>query len=395
MTDTQHESSEATAWLREELDLRESQGLRRRRRTITARPNGECEIDGRRLLNFASNDYLGLAQHPRLREAARQAVDEYGVGAGASALVTGRTEWHERLEDRISQFEDTESTLLFPTGYAANVGTIAALIGRGDVVFSDSLNHASLIDGCRLSRATVCVFPHQDVRAVEVDLKKHRSARRRLIVTNGVFSMDGNVAPLSQLHDLAEHYDALLLVDEAHSTGVLGESGRGACELLGVESHRVVRVGTLSKGIGALGGFVTGAQVLADYLWNAARTQVFSTSMPPAICAAACAAIDVIEQEPGRRELVLQRTQQLRAPLERAELLSPTAQLTPIVPVILGDAERTVSVAAQLEAEGILVAAIRPPTVPVGTSRLRISLSSAHTESAVEDLAQSLLKCVH
>ncbi len=383
---------DATSWLSGELAQLEHDGLRRRQRTITPRPNGECEVDGRRRVNFASNDYLGLALDLRLQEAARRVIAEQGVGAGASALVTGRTELHERLESRISQFEGTDATLLFPSGYAANVGTIPALVGRGDVVFSDALNHASLIDGCRLSRATVCVYPHADVETLAAGMEQHRSAQRRLIVTDGVFSMDGDLAPLRELCHLAEQQDAMILVDEAHGTGVLGEAGRGACELTGVESTRVIRVGTLSKAIGALGGFVTGTQELVDYLWNSARTQVFSTSLPPAICAAACAAFDVIQQEPERRELLFSRIRQLRAHLEGAGVLCSSSEATPILPVIIGDPERVVNVAASLETEGFLVAAIRPPTVPVGTSRLRISLSAAHTESAVDRLAEALLQ---
>jgi len=385
---------DVTGWLGEELARLDRNGLRRRRRTVTPLPHGECEINGRRLLNFASNDYLGLAGDPRLREAARRVIDEQGVGAGASALVTGRTAWHERLEDRIAQFEGSEASLLFPTGYAANVGTIAALVGRGDVIFSDEFNHASLIDGCRLSRATVCVYPHADVSALADEMARHHSARRRLVVTDGVFSMDGDIAPLRELCDLAEQHAAMLLVDEAHGTGVLGEQGRGACELSGVESTQVIRVGTLSKAIGAIGGFVTGSQELVDSLWNHARTQVFSTALPPAVCAAACAAFDIIRDEPERRIELAARTRKLQEALVTAGLLMSSSEITPIVPVVIGDPQDTVRLATLLEEEGLLVAAIRPPTVPTGTSRLRISLSAAHSVAAVDCLADVLLQAI-
>jgi 8-amino-7-oxononanoate synthase len=386
---TRTDVTDVTRWMVEELARLDRAGLRRRRRTVTPLPHGECEVDGRRLINFASNDYLGLAGDPRLREAARRVIEEVGVGAGASALISGRTVWHERLEQRIAEFEGTDAALLFPTGYAANTGTVAALAGRGDVVFSDQLNHASLIDGCRLSRADVRVYRHADIAHLAEELSRSVGARR-LIATDGVFSMDGNLAPLDVLSHLAEQHGAMLLVDEAHGTGVLGEHGRGAHEVLGVNSPNVICIGTLSKAIGAAGGFVCGSGELIEFLWNCARTQVFSTAMPPAVCAAACVALDIIREEPERRRHLMTIARQLHATLSARGLPVPQEVVTPILPVIVGDAEAAVRISTRLAQEGLFVPAIRPPTVPEGTSRLRISLSAAHSYAAVERLADGL-----
>lgn len=353
-------------------------------------PDGECEIDGRPLSNFASNDYLGLAADPRLADAAKGALSEAGVGARASALVTGRTEWHARLEQALARFEGQEAAMLFPTGYAANVGTIAALIEDDDVVFCDRLNHASLIDGCRLSGAKLRVFRHSELETLERELQKAGGFRRRLIVTDAVFSMDGDVAPLCELCDLAERFDADVLVDEAHGTGVFGERGRGVCEQLSVENRVAVRVGTLSKAVGTLGGFVAGPQTLIDWLWNKARPQVFSTALPPAICAAATAAIEIIQDEPELRVHLWRNCE-----FVRRELVAWCGNsVGPIIPIVLGDPDRVIAAQRKLEERGCLVAAIRPPTVPQGTSRLRISLSAAHDQAALQNLVDAFREVV-
>lgn len=379
-------------WLDADLERLSVDGLRRRRREITPLPNSWCEVEGKRLLNFASNDYLNLTHHPKVIEAARQAAAEGGAGAGASALVTGRTLWHVRLENALAEFEGQETAILFPTGYAANVGTIAALCGEQDVVYCDRLNHASLIDGCRLSGATFRVYRHDDLDGLRSALERGTGFRRRWIITDGVFSMDGDVAPLPALCDLADHFDAQVLVDEAHGTGVFGANGRGVAELQGVEDRVAVRVGTLSKAIGSLGGFVAGPQVLIDWLWNSARTQIFSTALPPSCCAAACAALEIIGREPERSERLHNNAKTLRALLSDAGLHLPPGVAGPIVPVILDDPERAVRITAQLEKRGFLVAAIRPPTVPRGTSRLRITVSSGHQEWDLERLAAAVIE---
>ncbi len=381
-------------WMSEELVALERVGLRRRRREVQPLPGEACLVDGRRLWNFASNDYLGLAGDPRVIDAARAAIVDVGVGSRASALVTGRSAYHARLEETLARFEGQEAAMLFPSGYAANVGTIAALVDDEDVVFCDRLNHASLIDGCRLSGARLRVFRHSDLETLERELHKSSECRRRLIVTDALFSMDGDVAPLRELCDLAERFEADVLVDEAHGTGVFGDHGRGVCEHLGVEQRVAVRVGTLSKALGTLGGFVAGAQSLVDWLWNKARPQVFSTALPPAICAAATVAAEIIQNEPELRVRLWRNCDLVRRSLAERGIDVLANSVGPILPIVLRDAETVINAQRELEKRGCLVAAIRPPTVPQGTSRLRISLSAAHDESALKCLIESLQEVV-
>lgn len=372
-------------WIGGQLDDLEAAGLRRARRTVRPLAGGRCEIDGRTLWNCAGNDYLNLAGDPRVLDAARAAVQDSGVGSRASPLICGRTEWHERLEERLAQFEGEEAALLFPSGYAANVGTICALVGAGDVVLCDRLNHASLVDGCRLSGARLKVFPHADVDRLDQELARCHEFRRRLIVTDGIFSMDGDPAPVADIADIAERRAAMLLVDEAHATGIYGDHGRGICELAGVEERDIVRVGTLSKAVGAQGGFVTGSRTLIEWLWNKARTQIYSTALAVPACAAADAALQIIAAEPQRRTLLLDRAREFRRMLNRAD-----AATGPIVPVVLGDVDRVLNAARGLEERGYLVGAIRPPTVQRGTARLRISLTSAHDDDVRRHLVELL-----
>jgi 8-amino-7-oxononanoate synthase len=309
------------------------------------------------------------------------------------------------LEQALARFEGQEAAILFPTGYAANVGTIAALVDESDIVFCDRLNHASLIDGCRLSGAKLRIFRHttsnghdQSTENIEAgglqtlarELAKSSGHRRRLIVTDGAFSMDGDVAPLRELCDLAERFDADVLVDEAHGTGVFGEHGRGVCESLRVEDRVAVRVGTLSKAIGTLGGFVAGPQTLIDWLWNKARLQIFSTALPPAICAAATTAIEIIEREPNLRAQLWRNCEFVRRQLAEHDIDVLANSTGPIIPIVIGDLDATLAAQRKLESRGCLVAAIRPPTVPHGTSRLRISLSAAHDDAALNCLIDAL-----
>ncbi len=391
------------SWVSAELDAHAAAGLRRTKRVVRPLPGGACEIDGRRLWNFASNDYLGLAADPRVAEAAKAVLSDAGVGARSSALVAGRTEWHEKLEQVLARFEGQEAALLFPTGYAANVGTIAALVEESDIVFCDRLNHASLIDGCRLSGAKLRVFRHEidqkpdcseefGLLMLERELKKSAGYRRRLIVTDAVFSMDGDVAPLRELCGLAERFDADVLVDEAHGTGVFGEHGRGACEALNVENRVAMRIGTLSKAVGTLGGFVAGPQTLIDWLWNKARPQIFSTALPPAICAAATTAIELIEREPGLRTKLWNNCEFVRRELAQHGIEVLATSTGPIIPIVVGEPDAAIAAQQKLEERGCLVAAIRPPTVPQGTSRLRISLSAAHDEVALRCLVEALVE---
>lgn len=377
-------------WLYEELQQLACDGLLRRRRQTRWLPDGYCELDGRRVCNFIANDYLNLASDPRVVAAAEHALQDAGVGARASALLGGRSVEHVRLEQRLAEFEGTEAALLFPTGMAANVGTISALVRPEDTVFCDRFNHASLIDGCRLSGAKFRVYRHDDLDALSGELRKASEAPRRWIVTDGVFSMDGDLAPLPELCDLAERYGAEIIVDEAHATGVFGTQGRGAAEHFGVEDRIAIRIGTLSKAIGCLGGFVTGSQTLIDYLWNSARTQIYSTALPPAVCAAAERAVAIIQQDPERRVRLHYLANFLRLRLAERGVDVLAGSIGPILPIVVQEATRAVEIAGRLEQRGLLVGAIRPPTVPRGTARLRISVSTAHAEEQLADFAAAV-----
>ena len=364
-------------WIEEESRKRLNLGLRR---TLVVRD------DSASLVNFGSNDYLGLAADPRLKEAAIEAVHRFGWGSGASPLVSGWTELHERLVQALARFEGTDRALLFPTGYAANVGTIASLVESGDAVYCDRLNHASIIDGIRLSGASPRIYPHNDTDRLASILERDQGRfRRSLIVTDGVFSMDGDLAPLPALADLAERFSAMLMVDEAHGTGVFGPTGRGASEALGVTERVPIKVGTLSKGLGSIGGFVAGSDPLIEQILHRARSLIYSTAMPAAAAAASLAALAIVDQEPWRRTRVFE----LGAALRKSMDLCPST-VGPIVPILVGEPEAAVSLARRLRERGYFVPAIRPPTVPKGTSRLRISLSASHTTDQLEGLIQSL-----
>lgn len=360
-------------------------GLRRRLREVAARQGAHLTVNGRSLVCFASNNYLALADHPAVVAAVREAVAQWGWGAGASRLVCGHMGPHAQFEQRLAVFKGTEAALVCPTGYHANLAAIRALAGKGDVVFLDKLNHASIIDAARGSGAVVRVFPHRDYRKLERLLAGATDARRRVIVTDSLFSMDGDLADLPRLVELKRAYAALLCVDEAHATGVLGPHGRGAAELLGVEAEIDVTVGTLSKALGGIGGFVAGPRSFIDWVVNTAGPFIYTTALPPAACAAALAALDLVEREPARREKLLALARQLRGELTaRGWDIGPS--VSQIVPVIVGDAERAVSLSAKLEAEGILAPAIRPPTVPRGQARLRLSLCADHDSADVDRL---------
>jgi 8-amino-7-oxononanoate synthase len=386
--------SDPLNWLDDALTDLDHRGLRR---TLAARAGlqrgDRIEIDGQSLINFGSNDYLGLAADPRVIAAAREAMDRYGWGSGASPLVTGRSELHAELERKLAEFEGTEAALLFPSGYAANVGTITALVGKGDAIYSDELNHASIIDGCRLSGAAVHVYPHCDLAQLKVMLKAGCDYRRRLIVTDTLFSMHGDIAPLADLASLAEEFHAMLFVDEAHATGVFGRNARGLCELFSIEGRIRVRVGTLSKALGCHGGFVAGSQRLIDWVANRARTYIFATAAPAANCAAALAALDIARSQPMLRERLEQLGGYLRQLLAKHGFASLRSR-TQIVPVILGDANRTMAAAAELRHRGFFVPGIRPPSVPEGQSLLRISLTALHTVEQIDALVVVLTEII-
>lgn len=371
-------------------------GLERRLRPVDSPQGPQVVLEGRRLLNFASNDYLGLANHPAIKEAAARAALDFGAGAGASRLLCGSLPPHRRLEEELAAFKGTEAALTFSSGYATAVGTIPALVGRGDVVILDKLAHACLIDAARLSGATLRVFAHNDLEDLEAKLRWATTGSaaqppRVLVVTESLFSMDGDAAPLGALVELKDRYGAWLLVDEAHATGLYGAGGAGLAEACGVADRIEVQMGTLSKALGAAGGYVAGSRVLIDYLVHRARSFMFSTAPVPAAAAAAWAALQLVRSEEGSR-----RRAQLWAVVERARRMLArlgwplTSPPSPILPLRVGAENRAVALAEQLLGRGLFIPAIRYPTVARGQARLRLSLSAAHTAADLEQLEAAL-----
>lgn len=368
-----------------DLERRE---LRRTRRVLDSPQGTRVRVEGRALVNFSSNDYLGLANDARLREAAVRAIDEYGVGAGASPLVSGHLRVHHEAEERFAAFAGLPRALLFGNGYLANLGILAALADREAHVFSDALNHACLIDGARLSRAQVTVYPHRDLGALAEGLATSK-APVRIVATDSVFSMDGDIAPVPQLVELCERHDAWLVLDDAHGIGVLGATGRGTLEHFGSRSPRIVYMATLGKALGGYGAFVAGEAQVVQWLVQRARTYIYSTALPPMAAAVAMRALELVDEDPSLLANLRARVDELHAALRRIGFhgeLTPTA----IQPVILGTAGRAVEASTRLASQGFLVPAIRPPTVPEGTSRLRISLCAAHGADDIEALAAAL-----
>lgn len=374
----------------DELQALRAKGLYRSMRVIKGAQGSWVELDGRQVLLLCSNNYLGIADHPALKRAAVEGV-ELGVGSGASRLVSGTMELHERLETRIAAFKGTEKALLFNSGYAANTGIISALVGRGDAIFSDRLNHASIIDGARLSDAGLHRYPHRDMAALERMLQEKGGNGRRLIVTDGVFSMDGDIAPLAELVQLAKRYHALLMVDDAHGTGVLGATGRGSGELCGVLKGIDIHMGTLGKGLGSFGAYAAASGTICDYLVNKARSFIFSTSLPPAVLAASLAAIDLVDSPEGAR---LREKLSGNAALFKKRLTAAGFDImgseTQIVPIFVGPAEATMEFSRQLLEQGLFVQGIRPPTVPAGSCRLRCTIMATHETSELELAADTI-----
>lgn len=377
--------------LRADLNTLRSRDLERSLRVVGRRRGAVVETEHGPAIDFASNDYLGLASDSRIADAAALAMRTHGVGGAASRLITGNTPEHEALETALAEFFDAERALSFSSGYAANVGVIPALVGRGDAIFADALNHASLIDGCRLSRADVHVYPHADAAALAALLDQHRgAARRALIVTDGLFSMDGDRAPLGDLVDLARRFDAWTYLDDAHAAGVCGPTGQGIASDAGRHGAIDVTIATLGKAFGTAGAFVYGSSTLIEYLLNRARSFVFSTAMMPAQAAAAGQAIRIVRAEPDRRARVAANARAMRDALRRLRIEPAGDESAHIVPVAIGDAAATMRAGAELARRGFLVGAVRPPTVPQGTSRLRITMSAAHTAEHIARFAETL-----
>jgi 8-amino-7-oxononanoate synthase len=367
---------------RSELDALERQQLLRVLRTVESDQGPRVMLEGRSVLLLASNNYLGLANHPKVKEAAIEAVRRYGVGSGASRLISGSMTLHKQLEDRVARFKSAESAVTFSSGYLANLGILPALLDSKGVVLCDRLNHASLFDGCRLGRAKLLVYRHKDVRQVRQLLERHRRNGSMLIATDGVFSMDGDLAPLPQLAEAAEQNDALLMVDEAHATGVMGPEGRGSAEHFNLVGRVPIQMGTFSKALGTSGAYVAGSRDLIEYLKNRARTFIYTTAPPPAVAAATLAAIEVMEKEPERRKQLWENRRYLHEGLKALGFDTLDSE-TPILPIRIGKPETATAFSRELLEAGIFIPAIRPPTVPKGTSRLRLSVMATHTR---EDL---------
>jgi len=369
--------------IQDELKEIRNAGLYRRLRRVENGQGPALLLDGREVINFSSNNYLGIANHPALASAAKEAIDRYGCGSGASRLISGNMTLHEELENQLAEFKGTEAALVFNSGFQANTGILSTLAGEGDAILSDELNHASIIDGCRLSRAKTIVYVHCDLGQLEEALKQAGSCRRKLIVTETIFSMDGDEAPLTGIVELAEKYDAAVMVDEAHATGIFGPGGAGVVSKLGLVDRVLVQMGTLGKALGGFGAYVAGSQALRDLLINRCRSFIFTTSLPPAIMAMAMAAIDLVEGEPERREALWDNCRLLSDGLKKMGFSLGEIQ-SPILPLIIGDADKCMQFSEQLLERGVFAQGIRPPTVPLGTSRLRITLMATHTREHIQ-----------
>lgn len=375
------------AWIREELQALQEQGLYIHIRTIQSAQGPWLIVDGRRVLNFCSNNYLGLANHPRMREAARQAVEKYGVGPAAVRTIAGTLDLHLTLEEKLARFKGVEAAISFQSGFNANLATIPALVGEGDAIFSDELNHASIIDGCRLSRARIVRYAHNDSSDLEAKIRENLGTfRRGLIVTDGVFSMDGDIAPLPEIVEIAERYHLMLMVDDAHGEGVLGRGGRGIVDHFGLHGRVDIEVGTLSKAFGVVGGYVAGRREIVEWLRQRGRPFLFSSAMTAADTAACIAAVEILEESTELVDRLWENTRYFKEEMRRLGF-DLGQSVTPITPVMLGDAHLAQTFSRRLFEEGVFAQAIGYPTVPRGKARIRVMISAAHSR---EDLDRGL-----
>ena len=392
---TQTSTRPQLSYLTEQLDQLKQKGTYFRLRVLEDEQAPVCTFDGKKVINLASNNYLGLTTHPRLREAALEATRKYGVGSGAVRTIAGTMKIHMELEEKIARFKNVEGSVVFQSGFAANAGTVSAVLGKEDFIISDELNHASIIDGARLSRAIIKVFRHKDVAHAEELLKEVAGQPgHKLLITDGVFSMDGDVAPLPALCDLAEKYGAIMMVDDAHASGVLGRNGRGTIDHFKVHGRVDIQVGTLSKAIGALGGYVCGSRDLIDFLYHRARPFLFSTSHPPSVAASCIAAFEVLEQEPERIEKLWENTRYWKKELGNLGYniggVNTAASETPITPIIIGDGKLTMDFSRELFKEGVMGTGIAFPTVPEGKARVRTIVTATHTQEELNRALQVL-----
>ena len=383
------------SYLSDQLNELKAKGTHFRLRVLDDEQAPVCTFDGKKVINLASNNYLGLTTHPKLREAALEATRKYGVGSGAVRTIAGTMKIHMELEEKIARFKNVEACVVFQSGFTANAGTVSAILGKEDFIISDELNHASIIDGARLSRAKVLVFRHKDVAHAEEQLASVKSQPgHKLLITDGVFSMDGDIGPLPGLCDLAEKYGAIMMVDDAHASGVLGRDGRGTIDHFNVHGRVDVQVGTLSKAIGALGGYVCGSRDLIDFLYHRARPFLFSTSHPPSVAATCIAAFEVLEQEPERIEKLWENTRYFKKELGSLGFniggQTTPASETPITPIIVGDGARAMEFSRELFKEGVMATGIAFPTVPEGKARIRTIMTATHTRSQLDQALETL-----
>jgi glycine C-acetyltransferase len=379
-----YETDTKIQYLVEQIAELKEQGLFNRIRVVDSPMDGHVIIEGRRVLNFCANNYLGLANHPRLKEAAKKAIDDYGIGPGAVRTIAGTMSLHDRLEKRLAEFKHAEAVITLQSGFTANLATIPALVGKGDVIFSDQLNHASIIDGCRLSRATIVGYAHNDIDDLRKKIAETSEYGRRIIISDGVFSMDGDIAPLPELYEVAKEHDILLMVDDAHGEGVLGHGGRGIVDHFGLHGKIDVEVGTMSKAFGVMGGIVAGKQVIIDWLRQRARPFLFSSAMTVPDVAACLEAVDMLESSEELVERLWSNAKFMKEEMAKMGFNTGKSE-TPILPVMLGEAPVAQEFSKRLFEEGVFAMAIGFPTVAKGAARIRVMNSAAHTQSDLEE----------
>lgn len=377
-----------------ELKELNQKSLLRTLRRIDSAQGPRVIIDGKEVILLSSNNYLGLANHPRVKKAAVTAIEKYGFGSGASRLISGNMSLHEELEERICEFKGVEAALIFNSGYTTNIGIIPILVGKGDFVYSDELNHASIIDGSRLSRAEIRIYPHKDMNTLEDILKKDGGKIRKLIITDTVFSMDGDLAPLKDIYDLSQRYSTLLMVDEAHATGVIGKMGRGAVEHFGLSGKDIIQMGTFGKALGSFGAYVAGSKDLIGYLINKARSFIYTTSLPSSVAAASIEAIKIIEEDESLIKRLWDKRKMFIDGLHSLGINTLCSE-TPIIPILIGDPYKAMEAARILFEQGVYAPAIRPPTVPEGSSRIRTTVMATHTRDDIEEALRAFRKVLY